>query len=297
MIDYPETRYLPVFLAVCEEGGFRRAAERLHLSQPAVSYQVQQLERSLGVALFERTGRRALLTAEGKLLHRYCRRALGDLAALAEALRSGTPGAVDTLRVASVSGFGRYVLFPLLAEQLADVRVELRYPTQEGVLRQVASGLCDLGIVYESKVSSLFRCEAVAEEELVLIAAAEDRPRRPATIDDLAALPFVTYDEHEYVFGRFMRACFGTTAAVAGVAHFEELEEVVELVRRSRGVSILPEHCARHRIAAGSVRVVRPLNGRRARNSIYAVTRPGASLPAAAERLLALLATAPARPD
>ena len=58
-------RQLNMFVAICDSGGVARAADRLHLSQPAASRQIHALEDELGVALFHRTGRRVLLTPEG----------------------------------------------------------------------------------------------------------------------------------------------------------------------------------------------------------------------------------------
>lgn len=63
-----ELRQLAYFVAIADEGGFARAAEALHVGQPAVSQQLRRLERELGVVLFERTTRRVRLTAEGDRL-------------------------------------------------------------------------------------------------------------------------------------------------------------------------------------------------------------------------------------
>ncbi len=282
--------YLPTFLAVCDEGGFHRAAERLHLSQPAVSYQIRMLEQALKVVLFERTRRGIVVTEQGKLLRDFCRRTLTDLDALQAQLRAGDTAIGSTLKIASVSGFGRYVLFPIVAKELGDIRVELRYPTQDEVLRFVAAGVCDVGVIYEQKISSLFDSIELMREELVLIAAAKsDFPRTLTAVEQAAKLPFITYDESEYVFGRWMHECLGAQTLVRSVAHFEELEEVVDYVRRGRGLSIVPDHCAAKEIRRGVIRVVRPRGRRRAVNKLYAVTRAGAYLSTEAQRLLALL--------
>src|SRR6266480_4331624 len=70
--------HLRTFVAIVDAGGVHRAAARLHLSQPAVSRQIQQLESDLGVALFDRIGRRLQLTSEGDDLLRRSRRLLAE---------------------------------------------------------------------------------------------------------------------------------------------------------------------------------------------------------------------------
>ena len=104
-----DLRHLRAFAAIVDAGGFARAAALLNLSQPALSRQIHALEAHLGVPLFDRIGRRALLTSEGEDLLRRSRRLLTDADSLgerAQALRSGhtgllrvgaTPQAMETL--------------------------------------------------------------------------------------------------------------------------------------------------------------------------------------------------------
>ena len=70
--------HLRTFVAIADSGGVHRAAARLHLSQPAVSRQIQTLEADLGVPLFDRIGRRVQLTSEGEDLLRRSRRLLAE---------------------------------------------------------------------------------------------------------------------------------------------------------------------------------------------------------------------------
>src|SRR4029077_12497036 len=87
--------HLRTFVAVVDAGGVHRAAVQLHLSQPAVSRQIQSLESELGVPLFDRVGRRVQLTSEGEDLLRGSRRLLAEAESLAEragALRKGETG-------------------------------------------------------------------------------------------------------------------------------------------------------------------------------------------------------------
>lgn len=67
-------RHLNYFIAVAEQGGFTRAAAMLHVSQPALSQQIRQLEETLGVQLFDRSGRNTRLTDSGKVWLIYARR-------------------------------------------------------------------------------------------------------------------------------------------------------------------------------------------------------------------------------
>ncbi|WP_234543688.1 LysR family transcriptional regulator [Streptomyces shenzhenensis] len=92
-----EPRLLRAFLAVAREGHFRHAASSIGVAQPALSRQVQQLERLLGVALFDRTSRGAELTAAGRLIAPHAERALAQNRRLVLAARSVAEGRADSV--------------------------------------------------------------------------------------------------------------------------------------------------------------------------------------------------------
>lgn len=280
-----DPRYLPSFLAVCQCGSVRAAASVVHRTQPALSYQIRRLEEQLGAPLFERTGRRLVLTASGEALRDFTERSLGELAGLAERISRRAPERARALRVASVSGFGRYVLFPALCRVLASpahaaVRIDLAFLTAAEVYARVEGAAADLGVVYTARATSRVRLQPFYREELVLIAplrrvARFAEPRSWSRLETYTSLPFVTYEEGDHVFGLWFRAVFGHPPQhVAGGHNVQELEEVVELVAAGFGVSILPVDSARHADAARRVRIIRPA-GVACRNDVYGVTRPG----------------------
>src|SRR6266849_5119453 len=95
-------RHLRTFVSIADAGGFARAANRLNLSQPALSRQIRALETELGVPLFDRIGRRVQLTSEGEDLLRRSRRLLAEADSLAERARALKGGQTGLLRAACV---------------------------------------------------------------------------------------------------------------------------------------------------------------------------------------------------
>lgn len=182
------------------------------------------------------------------------------------------------MRIAAVSGFGRYVLFPVLCSQpFRDLLVGLLYATAEEVFARVERGDADLGIVYLPKVSSYLDVREICREELALIAPADGAPARtPVELAELEPLPFVTYVESDYVFGAWFEHHFGRQPArIHSVLHFEELEEVVAMVALGRGASVVPLDCAADALDACRIRVVLRDNPA-CLNAVHAVTRSGA---------------------
>lgn len=295
-----DTRYLRAFYTVCVEGSFGRAAARLHCTQPAISYQVRTLERDLGAPLFERAGRRAVLTPAGRRLLEFCRRYFAEYDQLVRDVARGAPERGEPLRIAAVSGFGRYVLFPALSALLAPARapgpsLDLRFRTAAEVFRLVEGGDVDLGVVYLPKVSNHLAFHPLRDEELVLIAApsfleGEEARDRLDRLETYERLPFVTYLEGDYVFGRWFDAHFGAQPRrTTSVHHFDELEEVVAAVAHGCGASVVPLDATRAAAERGAVRVVRPVRGRRCANRVFAVTRAGSAVRAELDGVLAAL--------
>jgi DNA-binding transcriptional LysR family regulator len=144
-----ELRQLQYFVAVAEELHFGRAAERLHIVQPAVSQQVRRLERELGLELFDRSPRHVRLTSEGERFLPAARSVL-DAAARARAVAAELqPGPERVFRLGTVSGMGDRLdaVLTALGERSPAVRVELvSLPARERLAR-VTTGQLDAAFI------------------------------------------------------------------------------------------------------------------------------------------------------
>lgn len=100
-----ELRHLRYFLAVADAGNVSRAAQRLNITQPALSRQIQDLEGELACRLFDRIGRRIILTRDGEEILERTRRLLADAEALAERARALAGGEAGVLRIGAVPQF------------------------------------------------------------------------------------------------------------------------------------------------------------------------------------------------
>jgi DNA-binding transcriptional LysR family regulator len=270
-----DTRYLDTFLAVIEMGGISRAAEHLFVSQPAVSHRIKKFEEELDVQLFERQGKRLRPTPAARKLEKICRSYLNDLAAFRSELFSSGGRARETLRIGSVSGFGRYLLFPLLCSpDYSHIRLHLTYPLARDIFREIEEGHYKLGFTYHKKMSHLLDFKPVYREELVLIGpAARSYPQDELfDLNSYKNMPFITYEESDYVFGKWFDSIFDSQPRIlSSLHHFEELEEVIALVARGDGFSILPDYTVEEELAKGRVEIMHPA-GRRCFNQVYSVT-------------------------
>jgi DNA-binding transcriptional LysR family regulator len=147
-----DLRHLRYFLAVAEEGHFGRAADRLHIVQPALSMQIRALETELGTALFERTSRRVTLTEAGTLFRVEAERTLQQAARAKEVAQRAARGEVGTVRVGFVPdpAYAGKVAADVSAFKRAYPKVDLAL-TELPPLRQVEAVLAgQLNVGYSS---------------------------------------------------------------------------------------------------------------------------------------------------
>ncbi|MCV2487796.1 LysR family transcriptional regulator [Geodermatophilus sp. YIM 151500] len=243
------------FVAVAEELHFGRAAERLQITQPPLSRQIQKLERVVGAQLLERDNRRVVLTAAGQAFLTEARRllALADAApALARRVSSGSAGLVRIgFTAASTYGtLGR--LLNVLAAELPDVDIDL----QEGVTREQVAALLreelDLGLSRPPFDRETFDSRLLHREAL-LVAVPEGHPLtrlgRPAGPADLAAEPVIM---HSPVSARYFYDLVVTSVPLAheNVVHtVSQVLTMVWLVAARRGIAFVPASAARLGIA------------------------------------------------
>src|SRR3954471_1967892 len=123
-----ELRHLRAFAALAQERHFGRAAERLHIAQPALSQQVKQLERELGVGLVNRTTRRVELTEAGRRFAEHCHAVLGSVDRASTDMAQVASGQAGRVSVGFI-GTATYYLLPLAALEVRDalpgVRLDL----------------------------------------------------------------------------------------------------------------------------------------------------------------------------
>ncbi|MBT2448677.1 transcriptional regulator CynR [Streptomyces sp. ISL-43] len=147
----PELRHLRYLLAVAEHASFTRAAEELHISQPTLSQQIKQLERTVGVQLLDRTGRSVRLTDAGAVYARHARRALRDLAAAERAVLDVHDLSTGTLRLAMTPTFTAYLIGPLtelLYARHPGISLDVKELTQDQIENALLADALDLGIAF-----------------------------------------------------------------------------------------------------------------------------------------------------
>jgi DNA-binding transcriptional LysR family regulator len=165
------------FVAVAEEQHFGRAAQRLNLTQPPLTRQIQGLERSLGLSLFDRTGRGVRLTAAGQVFLEHSRRVLALLEVAPDAARRAADGQTGTLRIA-FTAIGAYAVLAdfltMVSKRTPAVTAELTELVSPDQFEALANLEIDLGIV-RPPIPAQFDSVLVHTEDLVLAVPADHK--------------------------------------------------------------------------------------------------------------------------
>jgi LysR family transcriptional regulator, hydrogen peroxide-inducible genes activator len=253
-------RQLEYVVAVADALGFRRAAERCHVSQPALSAQVRQVEEALGVQLFERDQRRVLLTPAGEQVVARARRVLveaADLLALARGLAEPLSG---PLRLGVIPTVAPYVLpevVPALARAWPRLRLLIREETTEQVVRGLEEGRLEVGLLaLEAELRGL-ESEVIAQDPFVL-ATPPDHPlakRRSLRPDDLLGTQVLLLDDGHCFRRQALALC---ARGGAGEADFRatSLTTLAQMVASGAGVTLLPQLAVQAENRAGQLATV-----------------------------------------
>jgi DNA-binding transcriptional LysR family regulator len=195
-----DTRQLAAFCAVVERKSFSQAAERLGVTQPAVSLQIRSLEQRLGRQLLDRSGRRVEPTEDGRRLYTSAQRLLAAEEHLLEELDAGDEGAISgTLELGASTGPGGTVVPLLLCDfqdAYPDVRVRLSVSDTQTVVDQVAERELELGIVGAGRRHRGVTFEPFFSDEVVLACpAAHTLAGKTISLEQLKAEPLIVMQE------------------------------------------------------------------------------------------------------
>ncbi|MBU6258588.1 MAG: LysR family transcriptional regulator [Burkholderiales bacterium] len=293
-IEQLNFRHLFYFWRVAKTGHLTRAAEELHVSQSALSNQIRQLEDRLGDALFERTGRRLVLTETGQLTLSYAENIYGLGQELLGRLEGRSAGMVR-LRVASVSTLSRNYqenwLRPLLADP--SVTLSLESGLLDELLRRLLQHQLDVVLANDAVPADPDRplhCRFLGSQAISLVGpAAAWRGRKLRLPEDLGGLELALPGPRHALRGQFDALC-----AAAGVtprlrAEVDDMAMLRLVARDSGWLTVLPEVVVQDELRSGALVTV----GRstRLKENFYAITTLQRHR---IERLERLLARAPA---
>jgi DNA-binding transcriptional LysR family regulator len=284
-----ELRHITLFCLIKEQQSISKAARRALLSQPTVSQHLKTLERELGVALFDRIGRRVVPTQAGEIFYGFAKQIVRSLDEAHKALDEYLDLVRGELWIAGSTIPAHYLLPALLGkfcETYPGVRPHLQIGDSQEVIDKVRSFTVELGFVGARLDCPGLSFRPFAEDEIVMVVAAEHplAGQASVSVDRLPELPFLAREP-----GSGTQRSWENALTQAGVdidalnivAEFGSTEAMVRAARAGLGVGIVSMHAVAEDLQLG--RLVRlSLAGHRFHRTFYQVHHSGRALSAPA---------------
>lgn len=244
-------RHIKYFLAVAEHCSFTQAAASMYVSQPALSQQIKQLEETLGVTLFDRSGRKIKLTDAGEVYARYARRSLQDLEEGLRAIHDVGDLTRGSLRLAMTPTFSTYLIGPLIKafhERYPHITLSVNEMPQEQMEEKLLADQFDVGIAFEAVQSAELDFQPLLVETLAFVTT-QDHPLASAHEISLKSLndqPLVLLNRDFATRLQIDRYFSQHKVHPRVQMEANSLSAVIEIVRHTQLSTLLPANIAKN---------------------------------------------------
>ncbi|HUS27786.1 MAG TPA: LysR substrate-binding domain-containing protein [Kofleriaceae bacterium] len=248
-MDRPSIRQLECLVAVADQHSFRKAAAALGISQPALSAQVQCVEKLFGVQVFERDRRSVLVTPAGEDIVGRSRLALEAIDAVSDAARRRAEPLVGPLRLGVIPTVAPYwlpALLPTVRKRFPKLELILREDQTARLLGQLAAGLIDAALL-AIPVPGDVTTAAIARESFLLAAprdAAIVHKRGKLTEKDLEDQTVLLLEDGHCLRDQALAVCERSGAVESMEVRGTSLPTLVQMVAGGMGVTLIPEAAA-----------------------------------------------------
>ncbi|WP_233838574.1 LysR substrate-binding domain-containing protein [Paraburkholderia sp. ZP32-5] len=242
-----ELRHLRYFTALAEQLNFTQAAEKVHVTQSTLSHQIKQLEDELGCRLFDRSGKRVLITEAGALFLEHIRNALREVDEGVWTIRKSADILTGEIRMGATHTFNMRIIpncVSIFLEQHPSVRVSVRELSGDDIAQNLIDGELDFGVAYQPRNLDALRFEPLYNEEMVL-AVSTRHPfarRRFVRMVELHLQKVVLLSK-TFTTRAVIDECFRmANADPVVVAEMSAIAPMIELVSSTSIATIVSEH-------------------------------------------------------
>ncbi len=255
-----ELRQLEYFMAVATHLNFSRAAEHVHVSQPSLSIQIGGLEKELGTRLFDRLGRKVVLTQAGELFQVHAERALREVEQAAQVVHELLGAKRGRLVVGTLSTVNSYLIAPLVSrfkQRFPDIHLQVHAQPSSEIVQGLLTNRLDIGICLLPLTHTHVTTIPLFEERLALIAPAGMKiGKRRARMQDLAPLPLVLMPA-DYCLRKMVESeCAKAGVHPQVVLEMTSPEGILQAVAEGTGATILPELYVKSRLPASELQII-----------------------------------------
>lgn len=234
------------FYNIAKYKNITKVAKSLHISQPALSQQMQKLENTLGHKLFERSNKGAELTDMGKIVYKYSEKIIDIYSRMIDELDYKATNH-QTVRIEACCSLDDYYLTKILCDSdpnIGNIRYKLYSQTPELIMEHLKNGICDIGFMCEPFSDKDYICKEIGKIEFILFASNEYPIPDEIDIDELYKHPFTIMNE-KYEFRskliRNLESIGIDTRKLNIIFELGSFEAIKKAVASSIGIAFLPD--------------------------------------------------------
>ncbi len=252
---------LEVFIAVAEKKNFSRAAQELHMTQPAVSQYIQALEREVGTRLLERTNKYVKLNKAGEIVYDHAKEILGlytKMQRLVDDLTNKTSG---PLAIGASYTFGEYILPHILANMLEEyplVNPTISIGNTRDIAEFVLKHQMDVGIVEGDFQHDKLVIEPLAEDKMFIVSSPDHQlvKKKKATPQDLVKEKWIVREIGSGTRKAADNMFKSLKISPQNMMEFGSIQLIKESVEAGLGISLLSQWAIRKELAMGTLKII-----------------------------------------
>jgi LysR family transcriptional regulator, repressor for citA len=255
-----QLEWLKTFLLAAEHENFRVVAEKQFITQPAVTFQIKQLEKAVGAKLFNRSGRSVTMTAEGDIFLRHAEKLLKGYSDALQDLANHERGYRTTLTIATSPLVSTTQLTYILRQYMKEhpeVEIVLKVMESKAIERSVIDGLADVGFSRQKANLNITQQTIVTEDPVVMVIPSDTSAQEESFQLDIETIfntyTLITHNHPEYWEGllRDLHARFTFKTMVVS-----QVSTTKHFIEEGMGFSFLPHISVRREIAEGRILVI-----------------------------------------
>jgi LysR family hydrogen peroxide-inducible transcriptional activator len=241
-----EIHQLEYFVAVVETGGFSRAAERCNVAQPSLSQQIIKLEAEIGHPLFDRLGRKVMLTDVGRMLLPRAQAILSNIQEIKVEMKLDLDDGYGTLRAGFIPTIAPFVLPRVIhrfSREFPNAVLEFHEGLTDELVNKIVAGDLDVGITSLPIKNKLIETEELLTESL-LVASSQKydiATRTSIKVKELDDFPFIALSEVHCLGEQVQSFCIQQNVDLNIVCHTTQLSTVQKCIALGLGVSLVPQ--------------------------------------------------------
>lgn len=237
------------FYYIAKYKNITKVAKDLHISQPALSQQLQKFENSLGYKLLERSNKGTELTEMGKIVFYYSERIVDIYSKMLDELNYKTTN-YETIRIDACCSIDEYLITKVLCDPNINMNIKnnIRYKLfsqpPERIIENLRNGVCDIGFMCENFVDRDFHCKEISKIEFILFSSPSYNIPKEIELSDLSKYPFITMNESYEFRVRLIKNLTMLGYDIKKLNIIVELgsfESIKKAVSSSIGIAFLPD--------------------------------------------------------